>query len=42
MPDTTAPIPPFTRCPTCGGVSMRLTVANIILCAFCGKDRIHG
>jgi hypothetical protein len=42
MPDTPTLIPPFTRCPTCGGVSLRLTLAGPILCALCGKDRSHG
>lgn len=37
-----SPIPPFTRCPACGGVSMRLIPNGPILCAFCGKDRTHG
>jgi hypothetical protein len=35
-------IPPFTRGPTCGGVSMRILPAGPILCAFCGKDHTHG
>lgn len=33
------PIPPFTRCPSCGGVSMLLRPGKPVICAFCGAER---
>lgn len=34
-----APIPPFSKCPGCGGVSMILRPGRPVVCAHCGKER---
>lgn len=31
--------PPFTKCPTCGAVAMRLPPAGGAFCATCGADK---
>jgi uncharacterized Zn finger protein (UPF0148 family) len=32
-------IPPFTRCPRCGAVAMRILPGQPVVCAICGVEK---